>query len=457
MDPSSSYWIELALYALFWLMTAFAASGETAITALNRIRLQATMERGASRAEAMKGILSDPRRSLATLIVLSTIGLIGGAASATLLAVATTGGPQRYITAVSLVFLLLLGQFIPKALAMRWPERVALFIAGPLDLLTTLFRPIVSLFGFFSSGGSERSTEMLAREEELRLLVDVGEEEGLIEEEEREMIEGVFGLEETVAREVMIPRIDIVGVETDTTLREALNVIIECGHSRIPVYEETIDHITGLLYAKDVLRHLRDRAEGDAEPTAGQMMRPAYYIPESKPVDDLLAELKRMKVHIAIVVDEYGGTAGLVTIEDLIEEIVGEIQDEYDVEEPISQTIAPNEVIYDARVDLDDINYELDLNLPTEDSDTLGGLIYTYLGRVPEVGDEVQIGHIRLTVLTMEGRRIGKVKLINEAPTSDEEPPADGQTRPVEAADEASEPTRHEGTWENTRRANGTA
>jgi len=258
------------------------------------------------------------------------------------------------------------------------------------------------------------------------------------------MIEGVFDLGDTVAREVMVPRIDIVGVETDTTLREALNVIIECGHSRIPVYEETIDQIVGLLYAKDVLRYLRD---GGAEPTAREIMRPAYYIPEAKPVNDLLSELKHMKVHIAIVVDEYGGTAGLVTIEDLIEEIVGEIQDEYDVETPISETISAQETIYDARIDLDDINYELDLDLPTDDSDTLGGLIYTHLGRVPAVDDDVQIGQVRLTVLSMEGRRIGRVKLVIEPPPLPEGEDGDDESAPaVNGVDESKE------TWDNPRR-----
>lgn len=454
MDPSSSFWIELVLFGFFWAMTAFAASGETIITTLNRIRVQTSIERGATRGEALKGILGDPRRSLATVLVLNTIGLVGGASTATLLAIAATPGPSQYLTAVTLLLILLLGQLIPKAIAVRRPESVANYIARPLDILATLFSPLVRLVGFMATGGSERSTDMLAREEEFRMLVDVGEEEGIIEEEEREMIEGVFDLGDTVAREVMIPRIDIVGVEAATSLREALDVIIECGHSRIPVYDASIDHIIGLLYAKDVLRYLRD---GVSEPVVRDMMRPVYYIPESKRVDDLLSELKRMKVHIAIVVDEYGGTAGLVTIEDLIEEIVGEIQDEYDVEEPISETISAQETIYDARVDLDDVNYELDLDLPTEDSDTLGGLIYSRLGRVPEVGDEVRIGNVRLTVLTMEGRRIGKVKLIQEKPP----PSTDDDGTPDEKAPEETSKmdARHQSgdTWDNPRRVSGTA
>ena len=454
MDPSSSYWLEIALYILFWLMTAFAAAGETVITALNRIRVQTTMDRGATRAEAFKGILGDARRSLATVLVLNTIGLVGGAASATLLALATAPVPNQYLTALSLVLILLLGQFVPKALAVRSPERAAAVVARPLDIMAMVFSPLVRLVGFLATGSADRATDMLAREEEFRMLVDVGEEEGIIEEEEREMIEGVFDLGDTVAREVMVPRIDIVAIEAHTSLRDALDLVIECGHSRLPVYEETIDQVIGLLYAKDLLRYLRD---GNIERTARDIMRKAYFIPESKAVDVLLSEMKRMKVHIALIVDEYGGTAGLVTIEDLIEEIVGEIQDEYDVEEPISETISAQETIYDARVDLDDVNYELDLDLPTDGSDTLGGLIYSRLGRVPEVGDEVVIDTVRLTVLTMDGRRIGRVKLVNERPlpsNDDSDAPGDGETAPQDAP--TTKPANGE-TWDNTRRANGTA
>lgn len=262
------------------------------------------------------------------------------------------------------------------------------------------------------------------------------------------MIEGVIDLGDTFAREVMVPRIDIVGVEMDTPLRDALDMIIKAGHSRVPIYEDTIDHIIGLLYAKDILRIMRD---GGPEPALPQIMRQAYYIPESKPIDDLLSDFKRMKVHIAIVVDEYGGTAGLVTIEDLLEEIVGEIQDEYDVEGPISETISARETIYDARVDLDDINYELDLDLPTDDSDTLGGLIYSHLGRVPEVGDEVQVGNVRLTVLSMDGRRIGRVKLVTEPSVEPGSDPPDG------SVDATAEVGREEETWDKPRPMNGTA
>ncbi len=454
MDPSSSYWIELIFYIVFLVATALAASGETVVTALNRIRLQAAMDRGDTRAEAIRGILGDPRQSLASLLVLNTLGLIGGAVTATLLAFSLSSVANPYIITFALLALVLLIQFLSKAVALRFPDQTALFVARPLHALAVVFSPLVRLIGFVATGSAgEKSVDMLAREEELRLLVDVGEEEGLIEEQERDMIAGVFDLGDTVAREVMLPRIDIVALDVETPLHDALDTIIECGHSRLPVYEESIDQIAGVLYAKDLLRALRDMRAGQPEPSLRELLRSAYFIPETKPVDDLLTELKRIKVHLAIVVDEYGGTAGLVTIEDLIEEIVGEIQDEYDVEEPMSQAISAQEIIYDARANLDDLNDELDIHLPTGENDTLGGLIFSHLGRVPDVGDEVQVDNVHLVVLSMHGRRIGKVRIKKE----ERRPASKEDSTPDEGESEAAGVDGDDDTWQTTRKVNGTA
>ncbi len=242
-------------------------------------------------------------------------------------------------------------------------------------------------------------------------MVDAGEETGIIEEDEKEMIYSIFELGETLAREVMVPRIDIIAVESKTPIQQALDLILEKGHSRIPVYEETIDNIIGLLYAKDLLGHLRD---GDAAVALHDILRPAYFIPETKKVDELLQDLQQRKVHMAIVVDEYGGTAGLVTIEDLVEEIVGEIQDEYDAEEPFIEVISNDEFIFNARVDLDDVNKLMNVELPSERYNTLGGFIYSQLGKVPKVGDEILFDGIKIAVLSVVGRRIKKVKVNRE-------------------------------------------
>jgi putative hemolysin len=415
LDPDSSILLEVIVYALFLLLTALAAAAETALTAINRFRLKGMLDRGVRRAEAILALLNDPRRSLSTLLLLDSLGLIGGASVVTLLALHGQTGWGRVTAAGAGLLGLVLAELIPKAIAARRPENVALLVVGPIDTLAAVLVPVLWLVnralqvaGPVPGDGSGEG--LLMREQELRMMVDVGAEEGLIDLGEKEMITGIFELGETIVREVMVPRIDIITIEANTPLREALEVVVKCGHSRIPVYEETIDNIVGVLYAKDLLRCQLDGSDRSLR----EMLRPAYFIPESKRVDELLQELQHRRVHIAIVVDEYGGTAGIVTIEDLLEEIVGEIQDEYDTEEPLSETISEREVIFDARVNLDDVNDELGLDLPTEYSDTLGGLIYSQLGRVATVGDEVHIDGARLVVLSVTGRRIKKVKIIKD-------------------------------------------
>jgi len=256
-------------------------------------------------------------------------------------------------------------------------------------------------------------------EEEIMTLVDAGQEEGVIEAEEKAMIYSIFQFGETAAREVMVPRIDIVALEIDTPLDEALQVVIAAGHSRIPVYRDTIDNVQGILYAKDFLElWLPDSSKGIEEAgrdrTLESLLRPAHFVPESKMLDDLLADLQQRKVHIAIVVDEYGGTAGLVTIEDILEEIVGEIQDEYDSEEAAYQQVGEGEYIFNARIDLDDVNRLLGTNLPTEQGDTLGGLIYSQLGKVPAPGDVIKFDGYSIEVISVVRRRIQNVRVRHE-------------------------------------------
>ena len=253
----------------------------------------------------------------------------------------------------------------------------------------------------------------MVTEEEIKTLVDAGEEEGVIQEEEKEMIYSIFELGDTLAREVMVPRIDVVALEMNTLMLDALDTIMEAGHSRIPVFEETIDNVLGVLYAKDLLPYLR---QGRTDLPLRKILREAYYVPETKRASDLLPDLQQRRVHMAIVVDEYGGMAGLVTIEDLLEEIVGEIQDEYDSEEPFVEFVNDNEYVFDARVDLDDLNRLMNVELPTDDNDTLGGFIYTELGKVPKVGDKVDFENMGFTVESVEGRRIVKVRVVRQEP-----------------------------------------
>ncbi len=254
-------------------------------------------------------------------------------------------------------------------------------------------------------------------EDGLRFLLNVSDEEAIIEDEEKEMIASIFEFSDKLVREVMVPRIDVRAVSCEAPMVEALEIILKAGHSRIPVYRDSIDNIQGILYAKDLLKYLRD---GRTDTPISRITRPAYFIPESKKVDELLQELQQRKVHMAVVVDEYGGTAGLVTIEDLLEEIVGEIQDEYDAEEPTVEAVNSYEYLFDARVPIDEVNKLLGVELPDEGGDTLGGFIYSQLGKVPALGDRVEYENITIEVLSVNGRRIKQVRAVVIPPDNED-------------------------------------
>jgi len=248
----------------------------------------------------------------------------------------------------------------------------------------------------------------LVTEEEIKTIVDAGEEGGAIEVEEKEMIFSIFELGETLVREVMVPRIDICAFEETQTQEEVTDALLEAGHSRAPVYRQDIDRIVGIVYVKDLLRAFREGRQHEA--VAG-LLRPALFVPEAKKADDLLADLQARRVHMAVVVDEYGGTAGLVTLEDLVEEIVGEIRDEYDPAEEVPfQELREGEFLFTGRIDLDEVNELTGARLPKDIGDTLGGLISGHLGRVPSPGDVVDAGGLHLVVEQSSGRRILKVR-----------------------------------------------
>lgn len=288
-----------------------------------------------------------------------------------------------------------------------WAVRLAPLVAAASWLFTPLGRAVRWLSRRGAAGGSGAGHAVVT-EEAIMTLVDAGEEGGVIEEEEKAMIFSIFHLGDTLAREVMVPRIDIQAFEENTTLRQAADALLESGHSRAPVYSGSIDNVIGLLYAKDLLAAWRD---GRQEGLVRDLLRPAYFVPEAKKVDELLAEMQANRVHMAIVVDEYGGTAGLVTIEDIVEEILGEIQDEYDVGEELPYSrLADGSVLFKGQVTIDDVNEVLQTRLPEDVSETLGGLVFSRLGRVPAAGETVEVDGVRLTVEQVVGRRIRKVR-----------------------------------------------
>jgi putative hemolysin len=324
------------------------------------------------------------------------------------------------------IVMLVLGELIPTAFASTRPDAIAILTVGPMRLLLAILSPVTrSLLwvsnGFVSMFGG-RKTAPYVTEEEIKTLVDAGSEEGVIEHDEKEMIYSIFQFNDTVAREIMVPRIDIVSLDADCTLQQALDTVVKEGHSRIPLYEGTIDRICGLLYAKDLLVVWRE-GQSKLDRTVREIMRPVYFVPESKKAGSLLEELQERKIQIAIVIDEYGGTAGLITIEDLVEEIVGEIQDEYDPEEEADyEKISDDEYIFDAGINLDDVKELLDVELPDEESDTLGGYVFRVLDRVPLGGEVFHDHDLEIKVEAVTGRRIRKVRVKKMPPAP---PPTD--------------------------------
>lgn len=440
MSSDGSSWLEWLLLAGLLLLNALFAAAEVAIAAVTgRAELREKLEHDTGITARILLRLGDNSTRLLATVRLGTAlaGFLAAASAAVSLAPTVAGwlsgrplymapaasaGWALFLTTLLLVgVVLILGELLPKALADYHPRAVAAVVVWPMQLFAWLFYPLVrALMGISTllvgTLGGERSVGLpYVREEEIRTLVDAGEESGAIEEEEKEMISGILEMGKTLVREVMVPRTDIVALEVETPLLQSIEPILQSGHTRIPVYEETIDNIVGVLHAKDLLRYLRD---GEQERPIRGLLRPAYFVPEMKIVDDLLRELQQQRTHMAVVVDEYGGTAGLVTIEDLLEEIVGEIQDEYDTEEPLFEDLGGGAYLCDARMSVDDAEEELGLQIPAGDFDTLGGFIYERLGAIPQEGDQVTVGDATFTVIEVEGVRPIKVRVqrVVEAP-----------------------------------------
>ncbi len=321
--------------------------------------------------------------------------------------------PRIAIWAVFLILifgalLLLLIEFALEGMVLQSPEKWAIRVAGVGDGMRVVLSPISALM-MAVLGSSENLEQRLGpvTEEEIRTWVNTEQGESGLEKDEREMIYSIFQFGETLCREIMVPRIDITGLDVDSNVQDAIDIFNNSGHSRVPVFEETIDEIIGLLYAKDLLRtDLTEKEKIDIRP----FLRKAYFIPESKNVDELLREMQAQGVHMAIVVDEYGGTAGVVTLEDIVEEIVGEIRDEYDQGEELEfQHVSDDEVIFSGRIDLDDVYDILGVDLTNDMADTLGGYIYGQIGRVPIGGEQIKVDGWLLTVSQVSGRRIRQV------------------------------------------------
>jgi putative hemolysin len=440
--------VELGIIVVLVLLNGIFSATEIALVTIRRSRLQQLIDegnRGASRVQRLK---ENPGRFLAVIqIGINFLGFLASAFAAVSLVDGmgewlATLGPLRnvagglaliLVTGLLTLFTIVFGELVPKQIGLAHAEGVAMATSRFIDVLGSVLGPLVGMLTWTTRRisrlfGADVAADERISAEELRLIIEQGGEQGILEAEEEQMIHAVIELGDQRIHEVMVPRIAMTSLSAAATMEEAIDTVIEEGHSRIPVYEESIDEIVGILYAKDLLPFLKDSAGNP--PALRSLLRTPVFVPESMSVDDLLHEFQRRKVHIAIVLDEYGGTAGLVTIEDLLEEIVGEIQDEYDVEEPLIVKLSDDEARIDGRADVDDLAELFDITLGLEDEaeyDTVGGLIYHRIGGVPKPGDQVQVDGLTLTVETTDGRRVGKVLAVRER--TDGEPDDDEADR----------------------------
>ncbi|WP_322796932.1 hemolysin family protein [Tepidiforma sp.] len=400
---------------------AAVAAAEAALERASDVRILALAARGNRQARRIAPSVEQPGRYLGTItaarvliasLVVCLFAYLGVRAGHGLL-----GGTVGYGMAGGLVIAMV--QMAVGMVVARAPEYAALKLSGVAVAARRIFAVPAFVLGVPAMLAA-RSIRLVTPEPETDILALVEREEaaGGVEEQERRMIRGVIGLEDKTAREIMVPRIDVAAAEISSTVGDVAAIVTERGFSRVPIYRESIDDIVGIVYAKDLLRAM---AAGGKDRPISELVREAYFIPESKRLDELLTEMQARRTHMAIVVDEYGGTAGIVTIEDLLEEIVGEIEDEYDVARPAMEVISPDEVVLDAGTSADVLRELFGVEVESEDFDTIGGFLIHHLGRLPAVGDEVEVNGLTLRVLSMSGRRVRRLRITRQRNSAPEE------------------------------------
>ncbi|MGQ9630596.1 MAG: hemolysin family protein [bacterium] len=413
------------------LLSSFFSGSETALTSLGKLTLKRIMGEGGTLAKALSIWLEQPNKVLTTILIGNNIVNILASAITTSFAIQyaevrhlnvglTVGIAGVIITVTIIIF----GEITPKTFAKHNAERISLAAIRYVRAAMAVLRPItwilvrITKLVLKALGEDIEREAPLMTEEELRTLVSAGEKEGIIERDEREMIHSIMDFGDTTVKEVMVPRVDIVAVDSESTMEDILNLLEKEKHSRIPVYDGTIDNIIGIINVKDILRSWHRRVEDMA---AVEFIRLPHFVPETKKVNALLREMRQEKIQMAIVVDEYGGTAGLVTLEDLVEEIVGEIQDEYDVEEEQIKMVSDGLAIVDARADVDDLMEVFGLERrENEEYQTVGGLIIDLLGDIPDVGDVIDYENLQIQVIEADERRILKVKVTRIQPKEEQ-------------------------------------
>jgi putative hemolysin len=434
---SDSILLQLFLIFILVLINAFFSATEIAVISLNKTKINYMANEGNKKAKLLVRLLDEPNKFLATIQVGITFAGFLASASA---AVSISAHVSIFIKKINIAFVanasneialivvtialsfvtLVLGELLPKRIALQNSERISLFAARPILIISKIMLPFVkiltvstNLFGRVLNLDIDSNEEEVT-EEEIRMMIDVGEENGVLNETEKEMIDGIFEFDNTLAKEIMTPRTNVFTININTPIRELMNEIIEEQYSRIPVYEEETDNIIGILFMKDLFKVMNN--EDFDKINIKDILRPAYFVPETKNIDKLFRELQKSKNHIAILIDEYGGFSGIVTIEDLIEEVMGNIFDEYDEDYDTSeyiQKIDSTTYMVSGMVSIDEINEKLDLKLPSEHYDTVGGFVVDLKGSIPKEDEEhiVEYENLTFKVEKIDEKRIELIKV----------------------------------------------
>lgn len=391
------------------------SAAETALMSLNRARLRARLDEGDPGAKVVSALIKHPRYLLSTILLGNTLAIITATVFGTLLVtqwIQEFGARAAALSIAALTLIIVvIGEIVPKSIAAARPEQVAFAIAVPIRLTVLVLRPVITALLYVTTplirllGAHEALAAPRYTEDELKMLLEIGQEQGVIEEDESDLVSSALAFDDTRVSSILTPRVDMVAVHEQMALDDLVTLIDEEGYSRMPVYRESVDDIVGVIYARDALL-----AAARHEPfVISERMHPAYFVPESRRLNELLREMQAEEIQLAVVNDEYGGTAGLVTVEDILEQIVGEIRDEYDEELAPVRPVSPGLAVVDSMAGIEEVNETLGITLPMDGYQTIGGLVITKLGRVAKVGDVIRLSGISITVKAVKGIRIQQV------------------------------------------------
>ncbi len=412
MEDPGSWWLILILLILV-CGSAFFSASETALTSLNKIKLRNMVEENVKNADKVQKLIDDPNRLLSSILIGNNLVNNAAAALTTMIAVSLLGGQSGVgaATMVITIIILIFGEITPKTLASQNAEKVSLMVSNIISAIVLISTPVVKVMNLITSGlikalgGNSSEKTPTITEAELKTMVNVSHEEGVLEVDERRMINNVFDFGDSKAKDVMIPRTDMVCIEDNITYDKIVSVFKEERFSRLPVYHESVDNIIGILYVKDII--FMDEEHFNIT----DCMREPFFTYESKPISELFSEMRSNRIRIAVILDEYGGTSGIVTLEDMVEEIVGDIADEYDEQEEEIEVIKEDEFVVDGSTKLEDVNEMIGLHLESEDFDTIGGYVIGVLGSLPDGGETVETDNVKIVIEEVDKNRIEKLRI----------------------------------------------